>query len=268
MANLKITLDYFPHIERSRPMQMIGAEFGEKGDSVMWTIFEEIYIRGCGYFCEWNDDVALMFVQQPHLTVGVSVVSEILKAMIKRDILNAEMFEKYGILTSAEIQKTYFEAVKRRKGVKAIKEYLLINYSQISANVDIIELNADNIGENVNIKKQIKEKEIKRNKIKELPPKNQISLPLSDGQLLPITDEEINNFIKSYPDLNIRQELVSIKNWLEEKPEARKSMSGTRKLIERWLNKKSKGAQNGGSDKRHPKADEYGFPGYDGGKIL
>ncbi len=268
MANLKITLDYFPHIERSRPMQMIGAEFGEKGDSVMWTIFEEIYLRGCGYFCEWNDDVALMFIKQPHLTVGVSVVSEILKAMINRDILSAEMFEKYGILTSGEIQKTYFEAVKRRKGVKAVKEYLLIKCSQISANVDIITLNANNIEENVNIKKQIKEKEIKRNKIKELPPKNQIALPLSNGQALIITDEEIKNFSVSYPALNIRQELVSMRNWLEDKPEARKPSGGTRKLIERWLSKKSKGASDNGGNERHPKSDEHSFPGYSGGKIL
>ena len=166
MANLKVTLDYFPHIERSRPMQMIGAEFKEKGDSVMWTIFEEIYMRGCGYYCEWNDDVALMFTQQPWLSVGVSTVSEIMKSMIKRGILDKNMFEKYGILTSAEIQETYFEAVKRRKGVTAVKEYLLINYSLIPKNVNIISKNANTIEENADISEQIKRKEIKRNKKK------------------------------------------------------------------------------------------------------
>ncbi len=266
MANLKVTLDYFPHIERSRPMQMIGAEFNEKGDSVMWTILEEIYLRGCGYYCEWNDDVALMFIQQPHLSVGVGVVSEILKAMIKRDILSAEMFEKYGILTSAEIQKFYFEAVKRRKGVKAIKEYLLINCSQIPQNVNIISLNVSNNEENVSNNKQIKENKIKENKIKKLPQKPEIGLLLKDGEIFYISDNEISDYQKRYPCLRIRQELVSMKNWLEEKPEARRSLSGTRKLIESWLYKKAKGVTDNGSAKRRVKEVEY--PGYDGGIVL
>lgn len=248
MANLKITLDYFPHIERSRSMQMIGAEFGEKGDSVMWTIFEEIYMRGCGYFCEWNDDVALMFIQQPHLTVGVSVVSEILRAMIKRDILNAEMFQKYGILTSAEIQKTYFEAVKRRKGVKAIKEYLLIDCSQISANVDIIEKNVNIIEENASDKKQIKEKEIKRNKRKENKPPCCVSLLLSDGQALSVTEAEMFHFETLYPDLNVRKEFVSMATWLEQNPKGRRSIGKTRQFIENWLRRQSKGELSGQSN--------------------
>lgn len=119
MANLKETLDYFPHMERSRPMELIGAEFKEKGDSVMWTIFEEIYIRGNGYFCEWNNDVALMFINRPWLSVGVPAVSEILNSMLRRGILDKALFDKYGILTSKEIQEIYFEAVRRRKKIAA-----------------------------------------------------------------------------------------------------------------------------------------------------
>ena len=143
MANLKETLDYFPHMERSRPMELIGAEFKEKGDSVMWTIFEEIYIRGHGYFCEWNNDVALMFINRPWLSVGVPAVSEILNSMLRRGILDKALFDKYGILTSKEIQEIYFEAVRRRRGVKAVKEYLLVNTSQLHDNVHIISINAD-----------------------------------------------------------------------------------------------------------------------------
>lgn len=261
MANLKVTLDYFPHIERSRPMQMIGAEFKEKGDSVMWTIFEEIYMRGCGYYCEWNDDVALMFVQQPWLSTGVSVVSEILNSMIKRGILDKGMFEKYGILTSAEIQKTYFEAVKRRKSVTAVKEYLLIKVTQKYANVNIISQNVNNTEENVNISKQIKEKEIKENKIKKDDPRSGIQLLLSDGQSLSISNQDIFNYSNLFPDLNVRKELVSMANWLERNPKGRRSIGKTRRFIENWLRRQSKGElsgqSNGHSDGANADSGEY-----------
>lgn len=246
MANLKITLDYFPHIERSRPMQMIGAEFKEKGDSVMWTIFEEIYMRGCGYYCEWNDDVALMFVQQPWLSAGVSVVSEILNSMIKRGILDKGMFEKYGILTSAEIQETYFEAVKRRKGVTAVKEYLLIKVSSKYPNVNIISQNVNIIEENADISEQIKEKEIKRNKIKKDAASAGIQLLLNDGQSLTVSEQEIFNYSNLFPDLNVRKEIVSMATWLEQNPKGRRSIGKTRRFIENWLYRKEKGELSNG----------------------
>lgn len=167
MANLKVTLDYFPHIQLTRNMEMIGAEFKEKGYSIMWSIFEEIFMRGEGYYCDWNDDVALMFIQLPWLSVGVNVVSEIINAMFRRDILSKEMYEKYGILTSEYIQEVYFTAVSRRKKISAKKEYLLVNADKISDNVNIIAQNVNIISENVDILKQRKEKEIKGNKKKE-----------------------------------------------------------------------------------------------------
>ena len=249
MANLKVTLDYFPHCERTRAMQLIGAEYKEKGDSVMWTVFEEIYMHGGGYFCEWNSDVALMFTQQPWLSVGVSVVLEIVNSMMKRGILNKDMFDKYGILTSKEIQETYFEAVKRRKNVTAVKEYLLIEVSQKYDNVNIISQNVNIIGENVNILKQIKEKEITNVRAREA-----FSLLLDDGQKLTVSEDEILNFEKIYPKLNVRLEFVNMQTWLEQNPNGRRSIGKTRRFIENWLYRKARG-EDYGQDKRDSAGD-------------
>lgn len=254
MANLKVTLDYFPHCERTRAMQLIGAEYKEKGDSVMWTVFEEIYMHGGGYFCEWNSDVALMFTQQPWLSVGVSVVLEIVNSMMKRGILNKDMFDKYGILTSKEIQETYFEAVKRRKNVTAVKEYLLIEVSQKYDNVNIISQNVNIIGENVNIFKQIKEKEIKEKEITNVRAREAFSLLLDDGQKLTVSEDEILNFEKIYPKLNVRLEFVNMQTWLEKNPNGRRSIGKTRRFIENWLYRKARG-EDYGQDKRDSAGD-------------
>lgn len=197
MANFKEALDYYPRGERSRQMELVGAEFKEKGDSVMWSIFDEIYLHGHGYYCEWNDDVALMFVSRPWFSMGVSAVSEILRCMLRRGILNKTLFEKYGILTSKEIQEFYFEAVKRRKGVKIIKEYLLIDCTQISANVNIISLNADIIEENASILKQRKEKKRKEKKKRgnDAPTRT----PRGEFRNVLLSDHELAELKKRYP---------------------------------------------------------------------
>ena len=256
MANLKVALDYFPHIQPTRSMEMIGAEFQEKGYAIMWNIFEEIFMRGNGYFCEWNDDVALMFMQLPCISVGVNAVSEVLNAMFRRGILSIDRYKKYGILTSKYTQEVYFEAVKRRKNVAAIKEYLLINADKIPDNVNIISLNANINSKNVNINSQKKGKESKVNKSKInnicVPPSANaaddtdsnyfISLPLNDKTFYQVAMSDVQHYKELYPAVDVEQELRSMLGWLESNPANRKTRNGVKSFITKWLNK----AQNQG----------------------
>jgi hypothetical protein len=131
--------------------QLIEAEFGLKGFAVIVRILQNIY-GGEGYYCEWNEEVALLFSAQNR--EGYSVVSEIVTAAIRRGIFSKECFEKYGILTSAGIQKRYLNATKRRVKVNLIKEYLLISCTQFSENVCINSKNVCRTAENVDTFKQ------------------------------------------------------------------------------------------------------------------
>ena len=246
MAVLKTTLDYFPHIDRTRPMEMILAEFKEKGYAVMYSLFEEIYIKGGGYYTFWDDDVALMFTQQTQFSVGVSAASEIISRMITRGILSKELFNKYAILTSPEIQETYFEAVKRRKNVTAVKEYLLVEVAQNFQNVNIISLN-DNISEeNGSILPQSKrkEKKVKESKVKRIA----LKLILSNGDNFPVFESDVVEFEKRYQGVDIRKEFLNMKNWLELNPAKRRSFSQTRRFIETWLRKSAEGVNENGQD--------------------
>ena len=54
-------LDYFPVLCHFDPgTELLEAEFGLKGIAVLLKLYQRIY-GGHGYYCEWNDEVALLF---------------------------------------------------------------------------------------------------------------------------------------------------------------------------------------------------------------
>jgi len=154
---------YFPldvHLEDN--VRLIEAEFGLKGFAIIVKLYQKIY--SVGYYCEWNDEVALLFAQE--CGVSKSAVSEILAASIRRDIFDGHLFDAYGILTSSGIQRRYLDIVKRRASVDLIEDYLLVPDTQKYQNVNILSKNVYKNPENVYRNEQSKEKESKVNKSK------------------------------------------------------------------------------------------------------
>lgn len=158
-------VDYFPFdTVLDTKFELIEAEFGLAGFALVVKLFQKIYGE-LGYYCEWTDEVALLFAKKNN--AGGNVVSELIDASIRRGIFNRDLYEKYKILTSAGIQKRYFEAVSRRAQIEVKKEYLLVSDIQKYKNVDINSINVCNNSINVCNNSQSKVKESKVNKIKE-----------------------------------------------------------------------------------------------------
>lgn len=137
----KVGLDYFRldcHLDDK--FKLIEAEYGLKGFAVVVKLYQKIYGER-GYYCEWDEDVALVFGAETRL--GTSVVSEIVNAAIKRKLFDRDTFDKYQILTSTGIQKWYFETIGRRERVEVIREYLLISDANLPKNVNINSISAD-----------------------------------------------------------------------------------------------------------------------------
>lgn len=145
-------------MEQSARFELIEAEFGLTGFAVVVKLFQKIYGEQ-GYYCEWTDEVALLFA---HKCGGGNAVSEIVSASIKRGIFDKGMYDKYNILTSKGIQERYFEAVNRRIHVDVIKEYLLVSDTVLSENVNI-----NLVSVNINSKNVDRNSQSKENKIKE-----------------------------------------------------------------------------------------------------
>lgn len=136
----KMGVDYFPlDVVNDTKLDLIEAEFGLTGFAVVVKLYQRIY--ELGYYCEWNDEVALLFAKKVGL--GGSAVSEIVSAAIRRSLFDESIYKKYGVLTSRGIQKRYFEIVARRKNVEVEQRYLLVPHAQLPVNVNINPVNAD-----------------------------------------------------------------------------------------------------------------------------
>lgn len=134
-------------------MDLIESEFGITGFGVIVKLWQKIY-GSEGYYIEWTKDTESLFASKIH--VKRTTVSEIIKAAIKRDLFDSDMYNTYAILTSRGIQRRHFNMLKRHKEVRLKRDYLLVEVDQILKNVNIIMENVNIQGENVNISKQIR----------------------------------------------------------------------------------------------------------------
>ena len=182
-------INYFPlNVHLDDKFELIEAEFGLKGFAIVVKLFQKIYGQQ-GYYCEWTEDVALLFGK--NVGLGGDAVSEIVRAATKRGIFDSELYDKYQILTSRGIQERYFEAVSRRKEVEVRKEYLLIKVDQIYKNVRILNENVNISSKNVNIseQKKVEESKVKEKKVeeRELPRLPVRIVKLYENNIAPLT---------------------------------------------------------------------------------
>ena len=165
----KEAFDFFPlDVHLSDKMELIEAEFGLIGFVVIVKLWMRIY-GSRGYYCEFDEEVALMF---SHKTgVGVNAVSEILNAAFKRGIFDRTLYEKYKILTSKGIQERCMKMCSRRKRFEVEKKYLLISVPDSFENVYIKGENVNISEENVYIftQSKVKERKVKESKVNKIP---------------------------------------------------------------------------------------------------
>lgn len=200
----KSGLDYFPlACNFEDKIELIEAEFGLEGLAIVVKLYQKIYGE-FGYYCEWNDEVALLFSRKAcGLKEGGNVVSEVINAAIKRGIFDADMFHEYGILTSAGIQKRYFEAVKRRTEIEVEKDYLLLSASKIPKNVNINQKNVCRNEENVcrNQQRKVKESKVNKSKEKESKVEKRKEIKEKKAVVFYYDDPELNQSFADYVDM-------------------------------------------------------------------
>ncbi len=231
-------IPWFPFdVHLDDKFELIEAEFGLKGFAVIVKLLQRIY-GGQGYYCEWTNDVALLFSKS--IGEGSNVVSEILSAAIRRGIFDKSIYDKYGVLTSKGIQKRYFEAVSRRVNVEVKKEYLLVKLAQKSKNVNILSGNVNIFNENAYRNGQSKEEYSREEYSKDIcseqgsdPPA--MLLPLNDKSEYPVSKKYVDEMSELYQNVDVIAELKKMRAWLINNPSRKKTKKGIQRFINSWL---------------------------------
>lgn len=132
-------LEYFPidvDIDQDDKVALVEAEYGIRGFGVLVKLLAKIYKEG--YFYTWGDKERILFAQKVGLEVAE--VSAIVESALKWGFFDQRLYDEYGILTSRGIQRRYWAATSRRKEVRVIEEYWLLEPEE-RANLVIVDIN-------------------------------------------------------------------------------------------------------------------------------
>ncbi len=83
-----------------------------------------------------------------------------------------------------------------------------------------------------------------------------IELPLNDGTMYPISQEQCQEWAGLYPAVNVIQQLRQMRGWLDSNPTKRKTKRGINRFITGWLAR----TQDKGGDKHHGTTIQSAYP--------
>ena len=121
IGSFPFDVDFFD----DRIMVRINGEFGAKGIIIVVKLLCAVYRQG--YFLRWSIDE--QYLMKRYLSgISVELIDQVLKRLLKWGFFNNDLFKSDNILTSVEIQRNYFNAIKRRASLRNTSfPFLLLN---------------------------------------------------------------------------------------------------------------------------------------------
>lgn len=161
----KTGIDYFPFdvdFFEDEKIIAVGGEFGAKGETVAIKLLCAIYRNG--YFAEWSDMLCYKLLRQsPGIAKGL--IEEIVRCLVRRGFFDKSLFDSASILTSAGIQRRYFEIAKFRT-LDPCLPYLLVEPKGYAKAPDGVSQEKTQVSQEKTPVSQEKTPQIKVNKIK------------------------------------------------------------------------------------------------------
>ena len=165
-------IPYFPtpaNFFDEEVMELLEAKYGVIASYIVMRLLCKIYKEG--YYISWGKEQCLIFIRKVDTEIKEGMMEKIIDLLLEKGFFHKEFYEKYGILTSQQIQKVWFEATIRRKIDFSQLPYLLETKQKKATqkgesnkeNANIFPTQEDVSSENADISRQTKLKETKLN---------------------------------------------------------------------------------------------------------
>ncbi len=286
---LKDGVDYWPFdvsLFQDKKIRLIRSEFGCKGAYIALGLINSAYETN-GYFKKWDDDDCFLMSDGVGGDCSPQLISEVVQGCVRRSLFDKRVFDAFGVLTSAGIQRRYIRIVgNSRDEIEIVREYWLLNGNNkkdvpasILNKLTFISVsnaeNPDKITDNVdettdNPQSKEKKSKVNKNKVKECMSGTEapdsptaIELILNDKSLFSVTKAQIDEWSELYPAVDVMQALRKMKGWLEANPKKRKTKRGILHFIVNWLSSDQDrgGTRNGNKADSHEGNPEAAPPG-------
>ena len=134
MGRIKRGLDYFPMSTDFIHDRMVRRVMKHEGDSafvILVETFSYIY-SGNGYYVS-ADEEFYDELSDNLFNTELEDVKRIIASSVEYGLFDAELFRKYNILTSADVQRQYLFVTKRRSGSLIAAEYCLLETEELAS---------------------------------------------------------------------------------------------------------------------------------------
>jgi hypothetical protein len=126
---LKDGVSYFPKdtdFYADDKVRILRAEFGAKGMYLLDYLLCDLYGKK-GYYTRWNDSRCLLVSDGAAYGCDSNFVQEFVSGCLRCSFFDERVFNAFGILTSAGIQRRYIRMFNSREKVNIIEEYWLLD---------------------------------------------------------------------------------------------------------------------------------------------
>ena len=257
----KVGLSYFPEDTNRRNdfkiMDLLN-EYGPLGYTIYDFCLQYIYENGY-YIDVPRHQLVLMLIKDigAKWVKNKDLVWQVIDYCAEIGLFDNALLQQ-NIMTSVGIQRRYDLATVRNK-VDKTKHWLLDDFQKQKSEVVNITVSknpdfatetpetATETPETATETPHIKEKINKRKINNNLAPSSAkadpdaadefIKLPLNDKSFYSVPLSDVEHFKELYPAVNVEQELRSMLGWLEANPRRRKTRSGIKAFITKWLSK-------------------------------
>lgn len=227
---------------------------GWDGFGVFFWICTKAYATN-GYYYEWREETSAATIAK-RMSGGIKsdTVNQVVKLCLRIGLFDNGLFDRESILTNKMMQERYMYAIEKRsvRGRTINRLYWLLKTEETKAYIVIPENehnlseNEHNLSENDTKKRKVKESKVNRNNYYAMPSANAadtagenifITLPLNDKSNYSVSKSDVQHYKILYPAVDVEQQLRSMLGWLEANPSRRKTRTGIKGFITKWLNK-------------------------------
>lgn len=227
---------------------------GWDGFGVFFWICTKAYATN-GYYYEWREETSAATIAK-RMSGGIKsdTVNQVVKLCLRIGLFDNGLFDRESILTNKMMQERYMYAIEKRsvRGRTINRLYWLLKTEETKAYIVIPENehnlseNEHNLSENDTKKSKVKESKVNRNNYYAMPSANAadtagenifITLPLNDKSNYSVSKSDVQHYKILCPAVDVEQQLRSMLGWLEANPSRRKTRTGIKGFITKWLNK-------------------------------
>ncbi|MDO5418408.1 MAG: DUF4373 domain-containing protein [Lachnospiraceae bacterium] len=266
-------LDYFPKdvgfYNDYKIMELL-ERYGPVGVAVYEVVLTEVYRNGY-YLAEPIDRVSANVAR----IIGSKWVQKRLVSQVILDCGDIGLFEttllKHGVITSVGIQRRYATVTSRNKVNKECYWLIDENGQPLLNEPKSRETDAEtgvSVTETRETASVIPQKESKENKTKQnkknsselrgsLRPEAVFRLILLDGTYYEVCPDEVEEYRKLYPAIDVEQEYRKMIGWLDTHAKNRKTPKGIQKFINGWLCRAQDSARPSDDRKNAPAPNRF-----------